>query len=89
VLPEPLRALIGCRGEVFDEIARRQISEHSNALHVPLDFEPNPEQFSADGFHPSEASYRQFGEMMANVIALRLGIDPRESSCKRMKGYLK
>ncbi len=72
VLPQPLRTLIGFRGEVFDRIARKQISQHPKALHVPLDFEPTPEQFSADGFHPSEASYREFGEMMANRIAERL-----------------
>ncbi len=72
VLPQPLRALIGFRGEVFDRSARKLISHHSNALHIPLDFEPTPDQFSADGFHPSEASYSEFGEMMANRIADRL-----------------
>lgn len=72
VLPQPLRALIGARGEAFDGIARELISQHPNALHLPLDFEPTPDQFSADGFHPSEASYRKFGEMMAQRIAERI-----------------
>jgi lysophospholipase L1-like esterase len=71
VLPQPLRALIGFRGEVFDRSARKLSSHHSNALHIPLDFEPTPDQFSADGFHPSEASYSEFGEMMASRIADR------------------
>lgn len=72
VLPQPLRALMGMRGAAFDKIARDQILQHPNALHVPLDFDPEPAQFSADGFHPSEESYRELGEMMASRIADRL-----------------
>ena len=84
VLPQPLRALIGFRGEVFDRSARKLISHYSNALHIPLDFEPTPDQFSADGFHPSEASYRDFGEMTATRIADRLKSASMEFNEKRL-----
>jgi lysophospholipase L1-like esterase len=64
-----MRALFGIRGQTFDRAARAEIGRHENAIHVPLDFEPEPHMFSADGFHPSEESYQEFGEMMAQGIA--------------------
>ncbi len=69
VLPQPMRALFGIRGETFDSVARDEIRRHENAIHVPLDFDPEPHMFSADGFHPSEESYQEFGGMMAQGIA--------------------
>ncbi len=72
ILPQPMRALFGIRGETFDRVLRQEIARHQNAIHVPLDFEPEPQMFSADGFHPSEESYQEFGEMMASGIAARL-----------------
>ena len=72
ILPQPMRALFGIRGETFDGVLRDVIARHKNTIHVPLDFEPEPQMFSADGFHPSEESYQEFGEMMANGIAARL-----------------
>ncbi len=72
ILPQPMRALFGIRGEIFDKVARAEIARHENAIHVPLDFDPEPHMFSADGFHPSEESYQVFGEMMATGIAARL-----------------
>jgi lysophospholipase L1-like esterase len=72
VLPQPMRALFGIRGETFESVARDEIRRHENAIHVPLDFDPEPYMFSADGFHPSEESYQEFGGMMATGIAARL-----------------
>ena len=68
ILPQPMRALFGIRGETFDRVARAEIGRHKNVIHVPLDFDPAPHMFSADGFHPSEESYQWFGEMMAQGI---------------------
>ncbi len=72
LLPQPLRMLFGLRGEAFDIICRRVISRHASSIHVPLEFEPRPEKFSPDGFHPSEESYQEFGEMMASHIVDRI-----------------
>ncbi len=72
ILPQPMRALFGIRGETFDRVLQEEIARHKNVIHVPLNFEPEPQMFSADGFHPSEESYREFGEMMAHGIAARL-----------------
>ncbi|MBW2434576.1 MAG: SGNH/GDSL hydrolase family protein [Deltaproteobacteria bacterium] len=78
ILPQPMRALFGIRGETFDRIARDEISHHDNAIYVPLDFEPEPRMFSADGFHPSQESYQGFGEMMAKGIAEKFKALPSE-----------
>jgi lysophospholipase L1-like esterase len=72
IFPQPLRLLFGIRGETFDRVARDEISQYDKALYVSLDFDPKPEKFSSDGFHPSEESYRDFAEMMAGRIVERL-----------------
>jgi lysophospholipase L1-like esterase len=74
LLPQPLRALFGLRGRCFDRIAQQAVARQPSALFVPLSFDPRPEQFSADGFHPSIASYRQLGELFADAIARRLNV---------------
>ena len=48
--------------------ARRVIGGFPSAFHVPIEMETTPEKFSADGFHPSEASYRTFGAVVAERI---------------------
>lgn len=68
LLPQPLRALFGMRGRTLDEAARDAISSFRNSQYVPLDFEPDPTQFAADGYHPSEESYREFGRQMAERL---------------------
>lgn len=69
LLPQPLRALIGFRGETFDRVARHVVAAHAQAVHVPVEFETRREAFSSDGFHPSEASYVEFGRAMAGAVA--------------------
>jgi lysophospholipase L1-like esterase len=68
LLPQPLRALFGVRGKSFDLVIQKVVAKNSFAVYVPLDFEPLPEKFSVDGFHPSEESYKEFGQLMAEQI---------------------
>ena len=68
LLPQPLRAVFGLRARKFDEIAREVAIANQNAFHIPLDFEPDPEKFSPDGYHPSEESYVEFGQHMADRL---------------------
>lgn len=71
LLPQPLRATLGLRGRAFDAIARQVIAEYPDTAHVPLDFEPGRDTFAADGYHPSEPSYAEFGrQMAAELLAL-------------------
>lgn len=72
LLPQPLRALIGLRGKVFDDAARHVTARFPNALHIPVDFETHPDKFAPDGFHPSEASYEDFGRAVADGILRHL-----------------
>ena len=71
LLPQPLRAAFGMRARSFDEIAKTVVDRHENSLHVPLDFEPDPEKFAPDGYHPSEESYSEFGRSMADRLLAR------------------
>ncbi|MGI9237963.1 MAG: SGNH/GDSL hydrolase family protein [Woeseiaceae bacterium] len=68
LLPQPMRAAFGMRGRLFDEVARRVSQRQQNSIHVPLDFEPDPNKFAPDGYHPSEESYAEFGRHMADRI---------------------
>jgi lysophospholipase L1-like esterase len=65
LLPQPLRATFGLRAKAFDAALLEVIDRHPNAVHIPLDFEPEPEEFAPDGYHPSEASYIEFGHQVA------------------------
>ena len=64
-----VRAWFGLRGETFDAYCKRVIAGHRGIVHIPLDFQPEPDEFSPDGFHPSEAGYRRFGHLAAEHIA--------------------
>jgi lysophospholipase L1-like esterase len=71
LLPQPLRAALGFRAGELDRVAREVVNEHPRGIYVPIEFETSPEPFSADGYHPSEASYTIFGETMAGCITAR------------------
>lgn len=68
LLPQPLRATFGMRSRSFDEVAKKVVEGLPKAVHVPLDFEPEPHKFSPDGYHPSEDSYVEFGRYMADGL---------------------
>lgn len=68
LLPEPLRTVIGKRGESFDELAKGLVSQFPRTVHVPIDSNLDAASFSADGFHPSEAGYIEFGRGVADAL---------------------
>ena len=68
LLPQPLRATFGMRSRSFDIVASDVADRAQNALHVPLNFEPDPKKFANDGYHPSEESYAEFGRHMADSL---------------------
>jgi lysophospholipase L1-like esterase len=72
LLPQPLRAVMGIRARMFDEAAKFEVSERQRVVHVPIDINPTPEQFSSDGFHPSPLSYKELGRQIAAAIFSRL-----------------
>jgi lysophospholipase L1-like esterase len=68
LLPAPLRQVIGLRAQILDKAARAQLAQYRYVRYVPLDFDLRPGQFSADGYHPSEASYAELGDLLAATI---------------------
>jgi lysophospholipase L1-like esterase len=84
LLPQPLRATFGMRGKLLDQSARKVVDAHPDALHVPLDFEPDPDQFAADGYHPSEESYAEFGRQVADRLLAREAVyrAARQHACR-------
>jgi lysophospholipase L1-like esterase len=72
LIPQPLRWLIGFRGETLDAVTRAVAEECPGVFHVQVEFEMSDESFCADGFHPSEKSYVVFGNAMADGIGPRL-----------------
>ena len=69
LLPQPLRAISGVRAAEFDAVARRVVGNHPLAVYVPVGFDLQPDEFSADGFHPSEKSYQKFGCEVARGLS--------------------
>ena len=65
LLPQPLRAVAGLRASSFDQVGQAVASGFDQVVHVPVDFDPDPAMFAADGYHPSAESYRLFGDAMA------------------------
>ena len=72
LIPEPLRRVIGLRGETLDAFSRELLREYPGVFHVTVAFEMREDSFCADGFHPSESSYIEFGQAMAACIAASL-----------------
>jgi lysophospholipase L1-like esterase len=72
LLPQPLRATFGMRSRAFDAAVKDVVAGYPRAVHVPLDFEPEPHEFAPDGYHPSEDSYVKFGRYVADGL-LRMG----------------
>ena len=64
--------MIGLRAEILDQIALCEIARHPYAVHLPLKFEARAQDFSGDGYHPSEASYTVLGQWVADAILARL-----------------
>jgi lysophospholipase L1-like esterase len=75
LLPQPLRAVMGIRARIFDDLAKLEVSKRDNVVHVPLEIDPGPERFSADGFHPSPSSHRELGRQVATAIRSSLNRD--------------
>lgn len=69
LLPRPLRWILGLRAKTFDHIINQVASELPGAYYVPLEFEPDPSKFAPDGYHPSESSCADLGELLAESLS--------------------
>lgn len=72
LLPRPLRGLLGLRAATLDRIGAA-VAGFRGALHRPYARGLRPEQFSADGYHPSPAGHQAVADDVAarSAAALR------------------
>ena len=68
LLPQPLRAVFGMRSRSLDEELKRIVQRLPNCVYVPLEFDPDPNKFAPDGYHPSEEGYLEYGRHMADAL---------------------
>lgn len=86
-LPQPTRWVLGTRAQLLDRASRALAERSDNVFHVPLPTQLEghiSEYFAGDGFHPSPAGYRVWGESLAerisDVLRPGLGAAPGERS---------
>ncbi|UQS22071.1 SGNH/GDSL hydrolase family protein [Amycolatopsis thermalba] len=69
-LPQPLRLVLGLRGEALDAAAAT-LAALPGVTHCPVPREVvDPELFATDGFHPGPAGYRLWAGKLAEAVAL-------------------
>lgn len=68
-LPRPLRDSMQMRAYTIDESSRKVIKNLRNVYFAAMEFEPTPKKFAADGYHPSEAGYEEYGQIMGWILA--------------------
>ena len=68
LLRPPLRTALGLRAQSFDAIAADIVTRRERTAHIALGPDLRPEKFSADGYHPSAASYAELGDHVAAAI---------------------
>jgi lysophospholipase L1-like esterase len=66
-LPSPLNRILGIRSRMIDSLGRRLCQERGVLAPEP-EWRVIPENFSHDGFHASEAGYREWASNMAAYI---------------------
>ena len=70
-LPQPLRSVLGDRAARIDRRLGAWLESRPNALHLPFDGAPAPEQFAHDGYHPAPAAVTLWAEFLAERLAGR------------------
>ncbi len=68
LLPWPLRQVFGMRARTFDRFLEQLSASRERCFYIATDFDPTPDKFSADGYHPSTDSYRVWGKGLADRV---------------------
>ena len=72
LLPQPLRFTMGLRARTFDVVAAEETARREGFLYAPTEFEPSPDHFADDGYHPSSGTCRIWGGTLADHFAPHL-----------------
>lgn len=75
LLPFPLNRVLAVRRKIFDQCAREVLSNKPRMIFVANEFKPGKSDFSADGYHPSEASYIVWAQQIVAVLSKCLALD--------------
>ncbi len=67
-LPQPLRWVLGQQAQRLDQALAEVCATHQVMTHLPIDIPFEPHFQAEDGYHPSEAAYALWGQMIANHI---------------------
>ncbi len=68
LLPQPLRFVLGQRAKTLDAIGADVASGMEQVWHVPTAFEPSPDQFAPDGYHPNAESCGIWAQELTQFI---------------------
>jgi hypothetical protein len=60
---------MGLRARTFDTLAREVAGSMDRCLSIPTRFEPSPEKFSPDGYHPSAAGCQVRAQELSPIVA--------------------
>ncbi|MEM9530810.1 MAG: SGNH/GDSL hydrolase family protein [Pseudomonadota bacterium] len=66
-LPQPLRWVIGQRARLVQTWGR-QAADRAGWRFVPSEFEPRPEEFAADGYHPNADAIKRWAASIAEEV---------------------
>jgi len=78
-LPQPLRRMLGARGERFNAAQAQAVASWPGCEVVRLLFDPVSGALAVDGFHPGWYTYARWGEEVAKRIRLRCARVTRNS----------
>lgn len=75
-LPQPLSFVLGARSAALDRASLEMVKRLTRVVYVPfqIDWNRRRELFCADGFHPSELGYSEWGAQLATAL-MKVGVD--------------
>jgi lysophospholipase L1-like esterase len=72
LLPQPLRYVLGLRARTLDELIQLSIKKYEKVIHIPIEIDLDPKNFSEDGYHPSKIGCQKWAELTASMIVAEL-----------------
>ena len=69
-LPQPLRWYLGRKSKLFNTKLLSQTNQRSDLEYLDINFPLQDSYIAKDGFHPSEAAYEYWSELVAKKIKL-------------------
>ncbi len=67
-LPQPLRAFMGVRANLFDQQLQTCVAGFRSAAYRAIDGEFDDRSLASDGFHPSEYAYERWAEKIVSGL---------------------